>query len=119
GDRREALLLKRAPEREPLIHQVMRTRRARVVSGGDALLDGERWRAGGAMVHSAIVAPVALGGRFLGLLELLDPVDGGRFAESDAYALSYIGEQFAEFLGQRGVMIDPEAVAAFQPPKLG
>ena len=52
-------------------------------------------------------------------LELLDPVDGGRFSEGDAYALAYMGEQLAEFLGQRGVMIDPEAVSAFKPPKLG
>ncbi len=118
GDRRPALLLKRSPEREPLISQVMRTRRARVVAGGDPLLSGERWTAGGPMVHSAVVAPVSLGGRFLGLLELIDPVDGGEFTESDGYALAYIGEQFAEFLGQRGVMIEPEAIATFQPPKM-
>jgi len=118
GDCRPALLLKRAPEREPLINQAMRRRRALLLKGGDELLAGERWRLLGQPVQSAIIAPVALGGRFLGLLELINPVDGGDFAESDAYALAYMGEQFGEFLGTRGPVIDPEVISAFKPPKL-
>jgi hypothetical protein len=118
GSSRQALLLKRAPEREPLINQVMRQRRARILTAGDPMLSGERWGLIDQPIHSVVVAPVSLGGRFMGLLELINPVDGGQFAESDGYALAYMGEQFAEFLGQRGLMIDPDAVNAFRPPKL-
>lgn len=118
GECRKEMLLKRAPERESLINQVMRRRRALVLSGSDMLLDGERWGLLGQPVRSAVVAPVVLGGRFLGLLELVNPVDGAPFLESDGYALAYIGEQFAEFLGQRGLLLDPEAIANFRPPKL-
>jgi hypothetical protein len=118
GECRKDLLLRRAPEKEPLIHQTMRRRRALVLEGSDALLSGERWKHIGQPVASVVVAPVVLGGRFLGLLELINPVDREPFVESDGYALAYIGEQFAEFLGQRGLMLDPEAIANFRPPKL-
>jgi GAF domain-containing protein len=118
GDCRKDLLLRRAPEKEPLIHQVTRRRRAVVLAGGDERLSGERWKWLGQPVVSAVVAPVVLGGRFLGLLELVNPVDREPFSEGDGYALAYIGEQFAEFLGQRGLMLDPEAIANFRPPKL-
>jgi hypothetical protein len=118
GDCRKDLLLRRASEKEPLIHQVTRRRRAVVLAGGDERLSGERWKWLGQPVVSAVVAPVVLGGRFLGLLELVNPVDREPFSEGDGYALAYIGEQFAEFLGQRGLMLDPEAIANFRPPKL-
>jgi hypothetical protein len=118
GDCRKDLLLRRASEKESLIHQVTRRRRAVVLQGGDERLSGERWKWLGQPVVSAVVAPVVLGGRFLGLLELVNPVDQEPFSEGDGYALAYIGEQFAEFLGQRGLMLDPEAIASFRPPKL-
>ncbi|MCS6901072.1 MAG: hypothetical protein NZX77_15035 [Polyangiaceae bacterium] len=118
GDCRKDLLLRRTSEKEPLIQQVMRRRWAVVLQGGDERLGGERWKRLGQPVVSAVVAPVVLGGRFLGLLELVNPVDREPFAEGDSYALAYIGEQFAEFLGQRGLMLDPEAIANFRPPNL-
>jgi GAF domain-containing protein len=69
----------------------------------------ERYRIfGGA--RSLLVAPVVLAGRFLGALELLDPVDGLPFNDEEGYALTYIGEQFAEFVAMRGVTVDPERI---------
>jgi GAF domain-containing protein len=84
----------------------------------DDRVRGERWDAVGEPVFSVVSAPIALGGRFLGLIDLVNPMDGGAFLESDGYALSYMAEQFAEFLGQRGLLIDPELISAFKPPKL-
>jgi transcriptional regulator with GAF, ATPase, and Fis domain len=118
GERRADLLLKRVSEREPLLQQVLRRRRAVVMNAGDPLLAGERWGAIGQQVQSAVSAPVVLGGRFLGVLELVNPMDGKPFSEGDGYALAYMGEQFAEFLGQRGLLLDPEAILAFKPPRL-
>ncbi len=109
----EQLLLRRHPEGEPLIAAAMRKQRATVIS--DATTEGgsdtERYRAvGGA--KSVVVAPVILAGRFLGAIELINPVDGTPFREDEGHALTYIGEQFAEFVATRGVLLDPERIAA-------
>jgi hypothetical protein len=52
-----------------------------------------------------------LAGRFLGAIELLDPIDGAPFTDDEGHALSYIGEQFGEFVASRGVLLDPERIA--------
>jgi signal transduction protein with GAF and PtsI domain len=59
-------------------------------------------------------APVLHGGRFLGVIEMVDPLDGS-YDPHDVNALAYIAEQFAEFLSQRGVMLDPERI---KPPQV-
>lgn len=114
---RDALVLTRLPERDKLATQALRSRRAIVISdaASDPRIRGGRWDAVGEPVTSVVIAPVALGGRFLGMLELANPTDGHAYVESDGYALAYMGEQLAEFLGQRGVMIEPEAIKAFKP----
>jgi GAF domain-containing protein len=73
-------------------------------------------------VKSLIVAPVALGGRFLGAIELLNPVDEVPFTDDDGHALSYIAEQLAAFVGQRGILLERDreeaaAPAPAAPPK--
>ena len=113
GPGAEQLLLHRHPEGEPLLKAAMRKQRATVVV--DATKDGagnaDRYRAlGGA--KSLVVAPVMLAGRFLGAIELVNPVDGAPFTDNEGHALSYIGEQFAEFVSTRGVLLDPERIVA-------
>jgi len=56
-----------------------------------------------------ITAPVMQAGRFLGAVELVDPADGN-FDPSDINALTYIAGQFAEYLGQHGIVVDPERI---------
>jgi len=101
----------RSGEKEALIAEAMGRRRAVVI--GDASADA-RSRAGRwALIDNArslVCAPVEQGGRFLGLLELANPRDGGAYTEGDGHALTYIGEQFAEFLAARGVILDPERI---------
>jgi GAF domain-containing protein len=111
------LLLKRHPENDPMLSAAMRKRRAIVFAdatqGEPAAL--ERYAAvGGA--RSVIVAPVMQSGRFLGAIELLNPLDGGPFTESEGNAVSYIAEQFAEFVAERGVVTDPEVISSRQLP---
>jgi GAF domain-containing protein len=115
GPGTESLLLRRYPEHDPVLRAAMRKQRAIVIAdarSGDAA-NAERYRAVGG-VKSAVVAPVALAGRFLGAIELFDPSDGAPFTDNEGHATSYIGEQFAEFVATRGVLLDPERIA---PPK--
>jgi GAF domain-containing protein len=88
----------------------MHKRRAVVIV--DASADERAQRGRWAMIdntcRSLVCAPVEQGGRFLGLLELSNPRDGGPFKEGDGHALTYIGEQFAEFLAARGIVLHPD-----------
>jgi hypothetical protein len=102
----------RTNEKEPLIAEAMHKRRAVVLD--DAISDPRaqngRWALIGERPRSLVCAPVEEGGRFLGLLELSNPLDGQPFCEGDGHAITYIGEQFAEFLAARGVVLDPERI---------
>jgi GAF domain-containing protein len=60
--------------------------------------------------RSLLVAPVVHEGRFLGAIELLNPLDGQPFNESEGNALTYIAEQFAEFISSHGIVTDPERI---------
>jgi GAF domain-containing protein len=90
----------------------MRKRHAIVVddaAGAERAMD-DRWRAAGVELKALVCAPIELSGRYLGLIELANPVDGHAFNEGDGNALTYIGQQFAEFVAQRGVIVDPAAI---------
>lgn len=100
----------RQPERAPIATAAMRARHAVVISdpGEVQRAADDRFKAIGVEIRSLICAPVELNGRYLGLIELVNPLDGSLFNEGDGNALTYIGQQFAEFAASRGVMIDPE-----------
>jgi hypothetical protein len=111
------LLLQRHPENDLMISAAMRKRRAVVVadaSQGETATVGRYATVGGA--RSLIIAPVMQAGRFLGAIELLNPLDGGPYTESEGNAVSYIAEQFAEFVAERGVVTDPEVISSRQLP---
>jgi len=103
----------RTNEKDSLIAEAMRSRRAVVIDDAteDARAQRGRWALIGSC-RSLVCAPVEQGGRFLGLLELSNPRDGGPFQETDGHALTYIGEQFAEFLATRGVVLDPDRIGS-------
>ena len=102
----------RTNEKEPLIAEAMHKRRAVVLddASADPRAQNGRWALIGDPSRSMICAPVEEGGRFLGLIELSNPLDGQPFREGDGHAITYIGEQFAEFLAARGVILDPERI---------
>jgi hypothetical protein len=111
------LLLARAGERASLLSKAMRTNQAVVLGDGAAaeVADDPRWKATGIEPTSLVCAPVKLGGRYLGLIELANPLDGAPYTHGDGHAISYIAQQFAEFLGQRDVVLDADRITA---PKL-
>jgi len=100
----------RTPEKDSLIAEAMHTRRSVVIAeaSGDERAQKGRWGMIDISCRSLVCAPVEQGGRFLGLLELANPRDGGPFKEGDGHALTYIGEQFAEFLAARGIVLHPD-----------
>jgi putative methionine-R-sulfoxide reductase with GAF domain len=111
------LLSRRFPESDPIVSAAMRNRRPLVFADAaqSEAATVERYAAvGGA--RSVIVAPVMQAGRFLGAIEILNPLDGQPFTEAEGNAIMYIAEQLAEFLGQRGVVTDPERIAARLAP---
>jgi putative methionine-R-sulfoxide reductase with GAF domain len=100
----------RTSEKEPLIAEAMQKRRAVVLRDSAAAERARkgRWALLDVETTSVVCAPVAQGGRFLGVLEIANPRDGRPFSDGDGHALTYIGEQFSEFLGSRGVVLDSE-----------
>ncbi len=110
GAEADALLLKRYSESETLLTKTMRKQRGLLLSEGDvALSESPMFQAFGA-AKSAILAPVKLSGRFLGIVLVADSTDGVAFTEMDASGVNYMAEQLAEFLGARGVVIDPDRI---------
>jgi GAF domain-containing protein len=100
----------RTSEKDPLVAEAMHKRRALVIpdTSNDERAQKGRFAMLDTACKSLVCAPVEQGGRFLGLLELANPRDGGPFKEGDGHALTYIGEQFAEFLAARGIVLHPD-----------
>jgi GAF domain len=106
-----ALLLRRHTEADVLLAAAMRKRRAVVIAdakGNDAASLDRYVALGGA--RSLMVAPVMQAGRFLGAIELLNPLDGQPYTEAEGNALMYIADQFAVFVAARGVVTDPARI---------
>jgi GAF domain-containing protein len=96
-----------------MLAEAMRKRRALVIANAEqseAASIGRYVTLGG--VHSLIIAPVMQSGRFLGAIELLNPIDGQPFTEAEGNAVMYIADQLAEFVGERGVVTDAERISA-------
>ena len=59
---------------------------------------------------SLIVAPIMQAGRALGAIEIVNPLDGLPFTEDEGNAMTYIAEQYAEYLGSRGIVLDKDRI---------
>jgi putative methionine-R-sulfoxide reductase with GAF domain len=111
------LLLRRHPESDALLSAAMRKRRAVVIADAtqSEAAGIDRYAAlGGA--RSLMIAPVMQSGRFLGAIELLNPLDGQPYTDSEGNALSYIAEQFAEFVASVGIVTDADRISSRQLP---
>jgi GAF domain-containing protein len=113
----QSVVLGRVSEFNDLVAGAMRARRTAIIHAVTAHTMGAdpRWKALGLVPTSLAVTPVIAGGRFLGLIEAANPLDGAPYTEGDGHALTYIGEQFAEFLAQRELIFDEPTV---RKPKL-
>jgi hypothetical protein len=115
GEGAGTLLLRRFPENDGILAAAMRKRQAVVVENaleGEAATNERYATIGGA--RSLIVAPIMQAGRLLGAIELLNPTDGRPFTESDGNAVTYIAQQLAAFVSERGMVLDPERIGGRQ-----
>lgn len=111
GKDAQKLLTVRTPESDEILREAARKRRALVITDASARAHAERYeKLGGA--RSLVVAPIMQAGRALGALEILNPLDGQPFNEDEGNAMTYIAEQFAEYLGSRGIVTDRTRIEA-------
>jgi GAF domain-containing protein len=102
-----AILGARTPEGTALIGAAVKSGRGILIA--DAAHDDrwarERYELTGVVPSSICIAPVRQGQRFLGALEIADHHDGQPLGEAELHALTYIAEQYGEFVADRGVKL--------------
>ena len=76
----------------------------------DPRILGPRWDALGVKPVCALCGPVRQGGRYLGLVEVANPLGGAPFHQTEQNAVDYVCEQFAQFLANRPIVLDPEVL---------
>jgi hypothetical protein len=105
-------VLHRTPDSEPFIDAVMR--RPGSVAIHDVQKDtrvlGPRWDALGVQPTRALCGPVRQGGRYLGLLEVVNPLGDAPFHQTEQNAIDYVCQQFAEFLANRPIVLDADVI---------
>lgn len=102
------LLTTRSPESDEILRAAAKNRRAIVTPNASQVSASRYADLGGAT--SIIVAPIMQAGRALGAIEILNPADGNPFTEGEGNAMTYIAEQYAEYLGSRGIVLDRERI---------
>lgn len=107
------LLSSRFTNADPIAVRAMKKKRALIITPTEeAPVDGAnaaRYGSTGAL-KSSIFVPVLQGNLRLGALELINPLDQQPFTDDDANGMNYIADQFAEFLGSRGIMLDADRI---------
>ena len=64
-------------------------------------------------VKTIMACPVVSGPRWLGAIELVDPLDGTLFRTEHALGARYVANRYARFLTAHGLIVDVGAVARF------
>ena len=108
GKDTQRLLTLRAAESDELLRECARKRRALVVPNATTATSERYRQLNGA--RSLIAAPIMQAGRALGALEIINPLDGMPFTEDEGNAMTYIAEQYAEYLGSRGIVLDRDRI---------
>jgi hypothetical protein len=107
----ERALLHRTPDNDPLTYEIMRRERARSYRAqGDARFAAGRWSFATSPLREVLCGAVGQGGRYLGMIELANPLGGAPFHETEINALDYICEQFAEFVASHPVVLDRDVI---------
>jgi len=108
GPRAREALLFRTPDDDPLVHEIMRKRS--IASNGAAPVRSGAFEKLGVETRFALCGAARQGGRYLGLVELANPMGDTPFHEGEVNAFEYVCEQFAEFVAQRPVVLEPDVV---------
>jgi hypothetical protein len=107
----QAILL-RTPDTDEHVASVMRRSGSVVMhdTAKDPRILGERWDALGVKPQRALCCPVRQGGRYLGLLEIANPLGDTPFHQTEQNAIDYVCEQFAQFLANRPIVLDSDVI---------
>ncbi|HEY3497036.1 MAG TPA: hypothetical protein VGK73_20195, partial [Polyangiaceae bacterium] len=108
GPNAQNALLHRTPDADPHVREIMR-RRSFITNGASKSRSGAFEKLG-TEPQMVLSAPARQGGRYLGLIELANPLGGTPFHEGEASALEYVCEQFAAFVASRPVVLDEDVV---------
>lgn len=107
----EGALLHATPDSDPQIVELMRQQNACVIRPNeDAESSKGRWRYVKAPVSHVLAGAVRQGGRYLGTVEIANPLGGEPFHQTEVNAMDYICAQFAEFVASRPVVVDPDVI---------
>jgi hypothetical protein len=105
-------IMHRTPDADEFFGNVMR--RPGSVAIHDTAKDdrvlGARWDALGVKPTRALCGPVRQGGRYLGLIEVANPLGEAPFHQTEQNAIDYVCEQFAEFLANRPIVLDADVI---------
>ncbi len=114
GPNASAVLLQRLPDQDPFVKAVMRSPQSVSVPNAaqDARFQGVRWQTVGVVPKAALAGAVQQGGRYLGLIELVNPLGDAPFHAAELNALDYICAQFAEFLSKKPLVLAADVVLA-------
>jgi GAF domain-containing protein len=104
-------LLHSTPDNDPKIVEIMRRDQVRALrpNGEDDFKTG-RWAYIQDEISQVLVGPVRQGGRYLGLIELANPLGGDPFHQTEINALDYICSQFADFVASRPIVLDADVI---------
>ena len=108
GPNERNALLHRTPDADPIVREVM-PRRSLIPNGASRTHTGAFAKLG-VEPRTVLSAPARQGGRYLGLIELANPLGGTPFHEGEVSALEYVCEQFAAFVASRPVVLDEDVV---------
>jgi GAF domain len=112
GPHASSVLLAQTPDNEAFFQAVMRRPGSVAIPdvAKDSRVLGPRWRALGVEPRSALCGPVRQGGRYLGLLEVVNPLGDAPFHQTEQNAIDYVCEQFAEFLSNRPIVLEADVI---------
>jgi hypothetical protein len=76
----------------------------------DPRFRGGRWDLLKLDLQQALCGPVQQSGRYLGIIEVVNPEGGGAFQQMEINALDYICDQLAEFVASRPIVLEDDAI---------
>lgn len=107
----ERAILHGTPDTDPRIADIMRWTYPRARRpGGDPAFKTGSWSFVTDEVTEVLSGPVRQGGRYLGLIELANPLGGDPFHPTEINALDYICAQFANFVASRPIVLEPDVI---------
>jgi len=114
GEAKDSMILARQDSRDPVLRALMPDGRPFAWRNlRDVPVRGIARFADLSHIDSVIAAPVSIGPRWMGVIELVDPLEGDGFGSAEENGLAYVADRFAAYLSTRGVIVDVATIARF------